>query len=65
LGLVLFVITPGVGSWTGCIAASITGMNKKIALIVIALGILISEILILGVSMGLITIWNNFFTGFL
>ncbi len=63
LGLVLFVVTPGVGSWTGCIAASITGMNKKIALMVIALGVLISEILILGISLGFISLWNNFFIG--
>ena len=61
VGLLLFVITPGFGSWMGCIAAFITGMNKKIALVEIVIGIIVSEMLILGACLGLISIWNNFF----
>ena len=60
LGLLLFVITPGFGSWAGCIAAFISGMNKKIAIFILAIGIIISETLILLACLGLISIWNNF-----
>lgn len=64
LGLVLVVMTPGFGSWTGCIAAFISGMNKKIAIISLAIGILVSEMLILAGCLGLIAIWNNLIIGF-
>lgn len=62
-GLVFFVIIPGVGSWTGCIAAFVSGMNKKIALMAIYSGIILSETLILSACLGIITIFNNLYIG--
>ncbi|MDY6864963.1 MAG: small multi-drug export protein [Halobacteriota archaeon] len=59
IGLVLFVMTPGAGTWMGCIAAFITGMNRRVALLAIALGVLVSEILILATCLGIITAWDN------
>ncbi|MDY6959968.1 MAG: small multi-drug export protein [Halobacteriota archaeon] len=59
IGLVFFVMTPGAGTWIGCIAAFITGMNRRVALLAIALGVLVSEILILATCLGIITAWDN------
>lgn len=59
IGLVFFVMTPGAGTWMGCVAAFITGMNKRMALLAIAMGVLFSEILILATCLGIITAWDN------
>lgn len=56
LGLVLFVgiPLPGTGAWTGCVVASVLEMDKKKAFIAALIGVLMSSIIMMILSFGLL-----------
>lgn len=56
-GLLLFVgiPLPGTGAWTGCLVASVLGLNKKKSFIYILGGILLASIIMMIVSYGLLS----------
>lgn len=55
-GLVLFVgiPLPGTGAWTGCIVASVLEMDKKKSFIAALLGVIMSSIIMMLISFGLL-----------
>ncbi len=57
LGLILFVALPGplTGVWTGSVAAFLFGIQKVKALLLIALGIMITGLIILLATLGVIS----------
>jgi len=56
LGLVLFVgiPLPGTGAWTGCLAASVLGMDRKKSFIAVMLGIIMASIIMMILSYGIL-----------
>ena len=60
LGLVLFVAIPlpVTGAWTGTVAAWLFGVNKRVALPAIFLGICIAGVVVTLASLGVISIWG-------
>lgn len=56
IGLILFVgiPLPGTGAWTGALAASVLGMDKKKSMIAITLGVIIASIIMMILSYGLL-----------
>lgn len=56
LGLVLFIgiPLPGTGAWTGCVVASVLEMDKKKAFIAALIGVLMSSIIMMILSFGLL-----------
>lgn len=56
LGLLLFVgiPLPGTGAWTGCLIASILGMDKKKSMIYATLGVLLAGTIMMIISYGII-----------
>ena len=56
LGLILFVgiPLPGTGAWTGTLLAIMLGLNKKKSFICIAIGVLLSSIIMSIVSYGIL-----------
>lgn len=56
LGLLLFVgiPLPGTGAWTGCLVASMIGMNKKKATFAAVLGVILAGIIMLVFSYGIL-----------
>lgn len=57
LGLVLFVgiPLPGTGAWTGCLIASVLGLDKKKSLLAAILGVFIASIIMMILSFGIIS----------
>lgn len=57
LGLVLFVgiPLPGTGAWTGCLIASVLGMDKKKSLLSSIIGVFIASVIMMILSFGLIS----------
>lgn len=55
-GLVLFVgiPLPGTGAWTGCLIAALLKMNKKNALLAAILGTIMSSIIMMLLSYGIL-----------
>jgi len=55
LGLIIFVAipTPLTGSWTGAGGAAILGMHKRNAIFGIIAGVIIADLIILGVDLGI------------
>lgn len=60
IGLFLFVAIPlpTSGAWTASVIASVLKLDKKKAFISIALGIIVAGLIILGVSIGAIKIFD-------
>ena len=56
LGLLLFVgiPLPGTGGWTGTLIAALLNMDKKKAIIVILLGVLLASVIVGSLSFGLL-----------
>ena len=56
LGLVLFVgiPLPGTGAWTGCLIASLLGMDKKKSCLAAILGVIMAGIIMLIFSYGVL-----------
>ena len=56
LGLILFVgiPIPGTGAWTGCLIASLLGLDKKKSFIASILGVILAGIIMLILSYGVI-----------
>ena len=56
LGLMLFVgiPLPGTGAWTGCLIASLLGMDKKKSLLFSILGVLIAGFIMMILSFGVL-----------
>lgn len=56
LGLILFVgiPLPGTGAWTGCLAASVLGMNRKKSFFAILLGVIMASIIMMIISYGIL-----------
>lgn len=56
IGLILFVgiPLPGTGAWTGSLAVSLLGMNKKKAIIAILIGVVIASVIMMLLSYGLL-----------
>lgn len=56
LGLLLFVgiPLPGTGGWTGCLIASLIGMDKKKALFAATCGVLLAGLIVGTLSFGLL-----------
>ena len=56
IGLMLFIgiPLPGTGAWTGCLIAALLDMNKKKALIVSILGVIMAGIIMMILSYGLL-----------
>ena len=59
LGLIVFVAIPfpTTGIWTGCVAAYLFGLPWKHAFFATAVGTTIASVLMLGFSVGVITLW--------
>lgn len=59
-GLIILVAIPlpGTGAWTGALAAALLDMRLKEAVPAILLGVVIAGLIVLGVSCGVITLWN-------
>ena len=59
LGLILFVAVPLpiTGAWTGCVAAFLFGIKKRIAFLCISLGVLIAGIIVTATTLGIIKIF--------
>ena len=57
LGLILFVgiPLPGTGAWTGCLVATILGLDKKKAFLSTLVGILLASIIMMLFSYGLLS----------
>ena len=57
LGLILFVgiPLPGTGAWTGCLVATILGLDKKKAFLSTLVGILLASIIMMFISYGIIS----------
>lgn len=57
LGLVLFVgiPLPGTGAWTGCLIASVLGLNKKNSFLAALLGVFVASIIMMILSFGIIS----------
>ena len=55
-GLVLFVgiPIPGTGAWTGCLIASVLEMDRKKAFIATMIGLIMSSIIMMIISFGLL-----------
>lgn len=55
-GLLFFVgiPLPGTGGWTGCLIASLIGMDKKKALLAATLGVLLAGLIVGTLSFGLL-----------
>ena len=60
IGLTLFVAIPlpVTGAWTGCAAAIIFGVSRKLAVPCILLGIMIAGCIVTLASMGVISFWG-------
>ena len=60
LGLMLFVAIPlpMTGAWTGCVAAFVFGVRKRVALPVIFAGICIAGVIVTLASVGVISFWG-------
>jgi uncharacterized membrane protein len=60
LGLTMFVAIPlpVTGAWTGCAAAIIFGVSRKLAIPAILLGIMIAGCVVTLASMGVISFWG-------
>lgn len=56
VGLMLFVgiPLPGTGAWTGCLIASLLGMDKKKSFLFSVLGVIMAGIIMLILSFGLL-----------
>ena len=56
IGLILFVgiPLPGTGAWTGCLIASLLGMNRKKSFLCTMAGIVIASIIMMILSYGLL-----------
>ena len=56
LGLILFVgiPLPGTGAWTGCLVATILGLDKKKAFLSTLVGILLASIIMMFISYGIV-----------
>ena len=56
IGLLLFVgiPLPGTGAWTGCLIASMIGMNKKKAVLAALLGVIMAGCIMLVFSYGIL-----------
>ncbi|MBU4477839.1 MAG: small multi-drug export protein [Candidatus Omnitrophica bacterium] len=54
LGLMLFVAVPlpMTGAWTGCIAASLFGLNKKLSFFAVAGGVVIAALVVSIITLG-------------
>lgn len=53
-GLMIFVAIPlpMTGAWTGCVAASLFGLNKKLSFFAITAGIIIASIIVFILTLG-------------
>jgi len=53
-GLIIFVAIPlpMTGAWTGAIAASLLGLNKKLSFIAVSAGVLIAGIIVAILTLG-------------
>lgn len=62
LGLVIFVgiPLPFTGAWTGCLAAFIFGMKRRVAFACIILGVLIAGVIVILATLGVISILRLF-----
>ena len=60
LGLIVFIgiPLPVTGAWTGCVAAHVFGLNKFHTLIGVFLGILLSVMIITGLTLTGQSIWG-------
>ena len=56
LGLILFVgiPLPGTGAWTGCLIASLLGLDRKKSFLCAMAGILIASIIMMIISYGIV-----------
>ena len=56
VGLILFVgiPLPGTGAWTGCLIASLLGLDKKKSFLCAMVGILIASIIMMIISYGIV-----------
>ena len=56
LGLLLFVgiPLPGTGAWTGCLVASVFGMDRKKSFFAVMGGIIMASIIMMLLSYGLL-----------
>lgn len=56
LGLILFVgiPLPGTGAWTGCLAASVLGMDRKRSFISVMIGVFMASIIMMILSYGVL-----------
>lgn len=56
LGLILFVgiPLPGTGAWTGCLIAALLGMDKKKSCLAAVIGVIMSGIIMLILSYGIL-----------
>jgi uncharacterized membrane protein len=56
LGLILFVgiPLPGTGAWTGCLIASLLGLDKKKSFLCTMAGIIIASIIMMIISYGIV-----------
>ncbi|MFH2138389.1 MAG: small multi-drug export protein [Candidatus Omnitrophota bacterium] len=54
LGLIILVAIPlpMTGAWTGCMAASLFGLNKKLSFIAVTVGVLIAGIIVMLLTLG-------------
>lgn len=60
LGLILFVAIPlpVTGAWTGCVAAFLFGVRKRVALPAVFVGIMIAGVIVTLASVGVISLWG-------
>lgn len=56
LGVALFVgiPLPGTGAWTGCLVASVLGLDKKKSFVSALIGVLLASIIMMVVSFGIL-----------
>jgi uncharacterized membrane protein len=57
IGLILFVgiPLPGTGAWTGCLIASLLGLDRKKSFMCTMVGILIASIIMMILSYGVLS----------
>ena len=60
LGLLIFVAIPlpGTGAWTGALVASLLGVERKQAMLMILLGVAAAGAIVLAVSLGAVAVFG-------